>query len=444
MTMSARSKRGASAALASLLLLAGSLGCDEARDAITDDPDGAGAAFRVLIENTSTPKRFSDSGVFTTPSGADGPGPLAAGAAYEFAFAGAPGSSVSFASMFVQSNDLFYAPGEQGIALYDAAGTPVVGDVTDQISLWDAGVEVNEEPGVGENQAPRQPGPDTGPNEGGVVMPVDDGFTYPSVSGAISVSLSSMAPGEFMARIENVSDGSVLLAPGVYVVHHESAPLFTSGGADRGEGLEALAEDGSPGDLGAAVAEDTGVPVIIAPGVWVLHAEPGGLFTEGSPDLGQGLEALAEDGDPSRLAASLAGDMALHGGAFTTPVGAAGPAPVGPGGAYEFLVAGAPGARLSFATMFVQSNDLFYATPAEGLELFSFDGTPLSGDITDSVLLWDAGTETNEAPGVGPNQAPRQPGPNSGATEGGAVRVVDDGYAYPLVADSIRVTIHVE
>ena len=85
-------------------------------------------------------------------------------------------------------------------ALFDAKGQPVSGDITSKITLWDAGTEVNEEPGVGPNQAPRQPAPHTGPREHGVVRPiaeVKDGFHYPSVSEVIRVTIT---PQQQMAR----------------------------------------------------------------------------------------------------------------------------------------------------------------------------------------------------------------------------------------------------
>ena len=65
---------------------------------------------------------------------------------------------------------------------------------------------------------------------------------------------------------------------------------------------------------------------------------------------------------------------------------------------------------------------------------------PPSGDITDQLLLWDAGTEVNEYPGAGNNQ-PVRGGGNSGETENGLVQVVNDGFVYPSVSDAIRVTI---
>jgi hypothetical protein len=66
-------------------------------------------------------------------------------------------------------------------------------------------------------------------------------------------------PTTFEVRIENVStvyphssDGGVapmVLAPGVSAVADRGGILFTSGAADRGQGLEALAEDGNPSGL---------------------------------------------------------------------------------------------------------------------------------------------------------------------------------------------------
>ncbi len=190
------------------------------------------------------------------------------------------------------------------------------------------------------------------------------------------------------------------------------------------------------------ISGDSELPSPLAPGAYAVHSGATPLFVAGQADQGLGLEALAEDGDPSGLAAALAGDSAaIHSGVFTTPEGADGPGPLFPGSSYTFTFQAAPGERLSFATMFVQSNDLFFAPDEMGIALFDDEGKPLSEDVTDAVLLWDAGTEVNEEPGVGPNQAPRQAGPNTGEDEMGVVRPVDDGYSYPDVDDLIRVTV---
>jgi hypothetical protein len=171
-----------------------------------------------------------------------------------------------------------------------------------------------------------------------------------------------------------------------------------------------------------------------------MVADP--LFSAGQADRGDGLEALAEDGDPSALAAAVASQAGVSAsGAFNTPVGETDPGPLPPGGAYEFTIVAVPGDTLSFATMFVQSNDLFYAPDGTGIALFNSDGTPVSGDVTGQVQLWDAGTELNQEPGVGPDQAPRQAGPNTGPDENGVVQIVSDEFTYPVTAATIRVTI---
>ena len=99
---------------------------------------------------------------------------------------------------------------------------------------------------------------------------------------------------------------------------------------------------------------------------------------------GLGLEALAEDGDPVRSGrASLTGGAGVASVAvFNTPVGAMAPAPIFPGESYQITFTAKPGDRLSLATMFVQSNDLFYAFDAAGLDLFDAMGNAVLGDVT--------------------------------------------------------------
>lgn len=186
------------------------------------------------------------------------------------------------------------------------------------------------------------------------------------------------------------------------------------------------------------------VPAAVAPVIYAVHTSRDVLFTAGSPDRGVGLESLAEEGNPSTLVASLGkAPGVLAAGAQDTPSGATGGGPILPGGAYEFTFTAPAGAKLTLAMMFGQSNDIFYAPAGQGIALFS-DGKPLQGDITAALQLWDAGTEVNQEPGVGPDQAPRQKAPNTGAAENGAVRRlkdVKDGFKYPAVGDVLKVTI---
>lgn len=401
-------------------------------------------SFTVTIDNISGQALFDNFGVFNTPVDAESPGPALPGSGYSFSFDAEPGDSLHFATMLVQSNDLFYGPDENGIALFDADGNPISGDVTDQVQLWDAGTEVNEEPGVGETQAPRQEGPNVGETEFAPVLEisaVEDGFTYPAVNEYISVTIDGMGT-SFTVTINNIGGETAIpgpIAPGVFVVTDETAPLFLPGALDYGQGLEAIAEDGNPAIANTVLGGIEGVVVgPIAPGVFVVHSEPAPLFTVGEPDRGEGLEGIAEDGDPSGYADS---DSAVI---FNTPVDADGPGPALPGGAYSFSFDAVPGDNINFATMFVQSNDLFYGPNELGIPLFDDMGAPLTGNVTRYIQLWDSGTEVNEEPGVGENQAPRQAGPNTGEDEMGVVLdiadVVDE-FNYPPVAAVVRVTI---
>ncbi len=342
--------------------------------------------------------------VFNTPAGAESPGPLLPANSYEFTVFASEGMNLSFATMFVPSNDLFYAPDENGIPLFDETGMPKAGDATQYLMLWDAGTEENEEPGVGANQAQRQVGPNTGPTDSNsLVRLVDDSFTYPNLDDVIRLTITPLQTFDFILRVENVSTGTTLqpsdgsmqavpLAPGAWAVHTGAAPIFTTGEADRGEGLEAISEDGSPAMLAGNLAGSSG---IIASGV------------------------------------------------FSVPEGAEGPAPIGPGGAYEFTFSAFWGAKVSLATMFIPSNDLFFSPDEQGVDLFDAQGMPIAGDITQSFSLWDAGTEENEEPGVGPNQAQRQSGANTGPADSNTlVRMVSDAFTYPATEAVIRVTIN--
>ena len=148
--------------------------------------------FTVTIENVSGIGLFENTGVSAVPVGADGAGPALPGGAYEFVIQAEAGNTLTFATMLAQSNDLFFAPDEAGIALFDDDGNAISGDVSDQVDLWDAGSEVNQPIGEGDEQAPRQSGPNTGADEMGVVQLVsdlDDGLAYPAASDIVAVTL---------------------------------------------------------------------------------------------------------------------------------------------------------------------------------------------------------------------------------------------------------------
>lgn len=190
------------------------------------------------------------------------------------------------------------------------------------------------------------------------------------------------------------------------------------------------------------LSNGTTAPAPTAPVLYLVHQGSNPIFSNGARDRGLGLENLAEQGDPAVLAKALEGARGIVSvGADNRPKGSSMPGPLTPGKAYSFSFTAEPGQRLTLAMMFAQSNDLFFAPSAEGIALFDRNGKPLTGDLTSQLVLWDAGTEVNQEPGLGTDQAPRQQTPTSGTVENGTVRLVRDQFRYPATGDVIRVTI---
>lgn len=436
-----------------------------------DNMDGPNpTTFNVTIENVGPASPIFKSGSFAQPVGASQNGPLMPGDAYEISFSIAPntvpmsGARFSFATMFIQSNDLYYAFGPNGLPLFDDMGNPVTGDVTDQLSLYDAGTEVNEAPGTGPSQAPRQSGPDTGTDENATIRSIDqvnDGFQYPAAEDVIQVTVENENTTDFTITIMNVSQGTTVpidgtqeeqqpipLSPGAFAVHAANATFHNVGG-EASDGIEDIAEDGMPSTLATALGTMTTIPVPLSPGAYAVHSDDVQLYATGEA-ASDGIEDIAEDGMPMTLADALDGmDGVRASAAFgDSPLA---PTPNDQNNSYSFTIDATPGDRLSFATMYVQSNDLYYGFAPDGLALFDEMGNPVDGDMTAAVRLFDAGTEGDEEPGVGLNQAIRQSSTDTGPAGEGSVMLVeddnaddlldDDGYMYPPTANIIRVTI---
>jgi len=205
----------------------------------------------------------------------------------------------------------------------------------------------------------------------------------------------------------------------------------------------------------------TGGQIWLTPGAWAVHTGENPIFTQGEP-ASIGLEALAEagpptgfEGEPGLVDELPEMDNVVSAGAYTPedtvtdpndPTGEVpGAPPIAPGGAFEFDIEAEPGQRLSVASMYVPSNDLFLS-PASGIDPFDDSGDPIEGDVTGDVRLWDAGTELNGSPVSDPTGAPRQGnngGARAGATEGVVhpVGAIDDPFEYADASDVVQVTL---
>jgi hypothetical protein len=181
-------------------------------------------------------------------------------------------------------------------------------------------------------------------------------------------------------------------------------------------------------------------PFVIAPVLYVVHTgNTNPFFTGGKVDAGKGLRTLAETGNPGPLSKSVSGGAGVVSvDADAKPVGATDGGPLAPGKAYEFTVSAEPGQFLSIAAMFGQSNDWFYSNDRP-IALF-VGGKPVSGDMSAQVSLWDAGTEVDEEPGLGPNQGPRQKDPQAGVREHQAIAHASGKWTYPKSGFKLTVT----
>ena len=321
------------------------------------------------------------SGIFDTPVDATEAGVAGPGASYEFTFMAMPGESLSLATMLVQSNDLIIATPEDGLSLFEA-NEPLVGDVSAMLRLWDVGSERNEAPGQGLTQAPRQ-GDMKGPMEGKVSLRKDGTRALPAAQALLEIMVTESG-GTFTLTLKNTSGLSPLktpLSPVFYALHEEGENTFMAG------------------DIASA-----------------------------------GLELLAEGGDPSTLVTESmsAGLMA----------GAAGAAPFGPGAEVTFMITPTTSdSKLSLSTMIVESNDLLIGTSEGGIALLDDTGSPLNAldvkmSLMKSLRVWDAGTEANEVPGVGPNQPLRGGGGTGDADLNDKIRIYADA-THDLMGDKL-------
>ena len=175
--------------------------------------------------------------------------------------------------------------------------------------------------------------------------------------------------------------------------------------------------------------------VDLSPGVYFTQEDGFPLFFPNSQDFGDGLEELAEDGLIDRLQSNLNENQYI--------LDVNGFSDILPGQSLAIELRASYGTFFNFATMFTESNDLFYSFNEDGIPLFKPNGDPVSGDVTHLVWLWDAGTEINQEPYIGSFQATRQSFNGEGdPEENGRVELINDGFEYPDKISIIRVTIN--
>jgi hypothetical protein len=202
--------------------------------------------------------------------------------------------------------------------------------------------------------------------------------------------------------------------------------------------LVTLENISAPGALSSSTTQETR-DILVSPGVWAVHAHGTRLFDEGEAAT-HGLTRLAESGNPEPMMLELSGrEEIVAFGPFPVQEGATyASAPIEPGDSVTFEMSAMSDQRLSFAAMYIHSNDILVATPLDGIELDSEEVV----DVSSLIELWDAGTELNEEPGFGEHQPMQGP---DGDPEGGVVHRVEGtdaaGWSYPSPDSFLRVTV---
>lgn len=380
-------------------------------DSINQDttPEVAKNTFRLTLRNAInyvSVKKIGNAPLTTT------------GQQFTTTFKATQGTYLSFANMFAQSNDWFFAPSSRGLKLWDGT-TPLTGDISDRIIVWDAGSEEDEAfltdfPNT-VNTAPNQAAPNTGP--------ADDDNTVRNTGRNILQYLSARldydtTAREFTLTITKANRESLpnpgFVTPGILVVHTLDNALFIGGEPLKNNGFEGLAEDGSPaavydwfteaGTAGAPLRLSSSMSVLSPAVAYVHDGEQSPLFTNNQPiNAVNGLEELAEDGN-SQIAFDYLNAMEN----VTAQRSAA---PLAPGESFSFEIEATQGQRLNFATMLVSSNDWFISNNQAGIELYNADGSPKVSFDVNKNYLYDSGTEVDEIVGLGTGQPMRGSNP---------------------------------
>lgn len=414
-------KKYFSAALAAALLFTGFAftACDD------DDDNGSshGTKPTIKFENVVTTKNYVQSGSFTA---------VAPGASTQFTFYAAKGQRLMFVTKYSNSNDLFFAPQNPGLALFNDSGVPYTGVINDAVKLWDNGTRVNEQPGAGVNHP--------GVAQAGVVTEVNgtdaEGHTYPAASEMLQVSLTyDAASSLFTCTITNISNNTANSTPfsgGVFVVSNildgnlvMDKPFFI---VDQKSGTELtqLAENSNVDPLKTLVAGQTGIITTLHGAIVVVYTgDTNPIYTLGEKDAQLGLAALAQKGDPSALKTSLEKVPQVRKIYTITDTAL-------PGESLSCTYEAASNEKVAFATMFGYSNDWFFAN---GPALAALT----KGDVTSKTVLLDDGTAVSQYPGAGNAQA------IFGGTvmpEDKPITAVGNTFPVPAVNELIKVTIN--
>jgi len=356
----------------------------------------------ITIENVLDSKPLVQSGTF---KGDGTPPVIFPGQSVSFSFFAGPGQALTFATMYGWSNDLFFAPENPGIKLYDDAGKPVTGDVSTQIKLWDNGTRINQVPGKNVMH------PGTAEAAAKNITEVNgtdaQGNTYLPASQLVKATLVYEGNSKFTITLKNTSGGTANetpLSPGAWAVSYNvggtlqnAMPVYTMGQPSI-NGLTNIAEAGDNALLSTYLTANTGIYTPLSPVLVVVYnGDENPFYKTGENDRAQGLKELSQMGNAEILATALR----THKGVKEVYVLKEATTTVllpktgnNLGGKVSQVLKLENGDRIAIATMYGFSKDWFFATKGNGIESSS------TGDLSSNVGLFDNGTALDLFPGA--------------------------------------------
>ena len=358
----------------------------------------------LTVENILNAQPLVESGTF---KGSDTPPVIFPDQSVTIHFAAAKGEALSFVTMYGWSNDLFFAPENPGIAVYDASGNPIEGDVSSQIKLWDNGTRINQAPGSGVTH----PGTADNKNITEVAGTDAQGNTYLAASQLMNATLKYDGNSYFTLTLKNISGGTANetpFSPGVWSVSYiaggnllNPAPLFSKD-QPTANGLTSIAEMGDNAPLYTYISGITGIFTPYSPVLAVIYnGIDNPVYKEGELDRGKGLKLLAQRGNADTLATYLKTIPGVK-AVYVLPAPSTKvllPVINGQmGGKVSQEITADSGDRLLIATMYGFSNDWFFASTGNGVD------ATMKGDISSSIGLFDDGTAISQFPGAGITQ----------------------------------------
>ncbi len=360
----------------------------------------------ITIENVLASQPLVQSGTFM---GSGTPPVVFPGQSVSFSFYAAKNQTLTFATMYGWSNDLFFAPENPGIKLYMEDGTPITGDVSPQIKLWDNGTRENQMPGMSVTHPGTAEASTKNITE---VNGMDEyGNTYLPASQLMKLSLAYNGNSNFTLTITNNSGGTANetpFSPGVWAISYVAGgnqllpnAIYTAG-QPTANGLTNIAESGDNSVLNTYLTSKTGIFTPLSPVLVVVYSgDENPFFKTGENDRGEGLKELAQRGNADILAAALMDKpnvknvYVLREPATTVLLPKINGAD---GGKVSQQLSFTNGDRIAIATMYGFSNDWFFATKGNGVDAME------KGDISTAIGLYDNGTAIDQFPGAGITQ----------------------------------------